>query len=338
MEGEAAGHTENTIMSEIIEKTASSTTNTAPLSATAIAENELGEITWLSSTQGFCECPGKDRHTNQDGRKDCVVYLDRIPSLYCVHSSCAPAIVEANRKLRSAILNASRDSTPRKLTAEDKAKLKEREGQQRLRQRAAKSLPQVLSNQQWTYDQIIADSPVQLTGDEKDHWRLLLEKFEPDDVIWIGDRFHSGKPEHAKHFKTAADWLKESSVPGPLVCPVSFKNNSTARSNDNVLVRRFLVVESDTLTKDQVGAVFKWLRDKVGLELVAIIDTAGKSLHGWFRYPPHEYQVDELKLVLPALGCDPKLFTPSQPVRLPGALRDGKHQKLVYLAKEVTSE
>jgi hypothetical protein len=104
------------------------------------------------------------------------------------------------------------------------------------------------------------------------------------------------------------------------------------------LVRRFLVVESDTLAKDQVGAVFKWLRDKVGLDLVAIVDTAGKSLHGWFRYPAHEFEVEELKLVLPALQCDPKLFTPSQPVRLPGALRDGKRQKLVYLAKEVINE
>ena len=327
-------------MSEIIEKPASSTTNTVTLSATAIAEQQLGEITWVSPDQGYCQCPGRDRHTNQDGRKDCVVYLDRIPSLHCVHSSCAPAIVEANRKLRSAILNGAKegDGSPRRLTAEDKTKLKEREVQERIRQRAAKSLPQVLVNHQWTYSQIVADSPVQLTGDEADHWRLLFEKYKPEDVIWLGDKFDSGKPEHAKHFKTAADWLKQSKVPGPLICPAAFKNNCTARSNDNILVRRFLVVESDTLTKDQVGAVFKWLRDKVGLDLVGIVDTAGKSLHGWFRYPPHEFQVDELKLVLPALQCDPKLFTPSQPVRLPGALRDGKRQKLVYLAKEVASE
>lgn len=327
-------------MKEIIENPASSPANTAPLSATEIAENQLGEISWVSATEGYCECPGKDRHTSKDGGKDCILYLDRIPTLHCLHASCAPAVEEANRKLRAAILYGSKDSDskPRRLTAEEKAKLKERERQERLRQRAAKSLPQILANHQWTYDQIIADSPVQLTGDAKDHWRLLLKKFKPEDVIWIGDKCDSGKPEHAKHFKTAAEWLKERSVPGPLICPATFKNNSTARSNDNVLVRRFLVVESDTLAKDQVGAVFKWLRDRVGLELVAIVDTAGKSLHGWFRFPQHEYEVDELKLVLPALQADPKLFTPSQPVRLPGALRDGKRQKLVYLAKEVASE
>ena len=136
----------------------------------------------------------------------------------------------------------------------------------------------------------------------------------------------------------AYQWLKESNVTGQLICPATFKNNSIARANDNILARRFLVVESDTLTKDQVGAVFRWLKGRVGLDLVAIVDTAGKSLHGWFRHPAHEFQVDELKLVLPALQCDPKLFTPSQPVRLPGALREGKWQKLVYLAKEVVNE
>jgi hypothetical protein len=337
---EAAGHIRITNMTENIENPVSSPANTAPLSATEIAEHQLGQIDWVSPTEGYCECPGKERHTSKDGGKDCILYLDRIPTLHCLHASCAPAIEEANRKLRAAILNGCKegDGKPKRLTAEDKAKLKERDRQERLRQRAAKSLPQVLANHQWTYDQIIADSPVQLAGEERDHWRLLLKKFKPEDVIWIGDKFDSGKAEHAKHFKTATQWLKESSVSAQFICPATFKNNSTARSNDNVLVRRFLVVESDTLAKDQVGAVLKWLRDRVGMDLVAIVDTAGKSLHGWFRFPQHEYEVDELKLVLPALQCDPKLFTPSQPVRLPGALRDWKRQKLVYLAKEVVNE
>ncbi len=327
-------------MKDIIENPASSPANTAPLSAKEIAEQQLSQIDWVSPTEGYCECPGKERHTNQDGKRDCMLYLDRIPTLYCLHASCAPAIEEANRKLRAAILNGCQegDGKPRRLTAEEKAKLKEREHQERLRQRAAKSLPQVLTNHKWTYEQIIADSPTTLTADPKDHWRLLLKKFKCDDVIWIGDKFDSGKPEHAKHFKTAAKWLEECSVRGPLICPATFKNNSTARSNENVLVRRFLAIESDLLTKDQVGAVFRWLKEKVGMDLVAIVDTAGKSLHGWFAFPAHDFEVDELKLILPALQCDPKLFTPSQPVRLPGALREGKYQKLVYLSKEVARE
>jgi hypothetical protein len=76
------------------------------------------------------------------------------------------------------------------------------------------------------------------------------------------------------------------------------------------------------------------MKEQVGMNLRAVVDTAGKSLHAWFDYPPASI-VEDLKIALPELGCDPKLFTASQPVRLPGALRDGKYQKLIYLGKEV---
>jgi hypothetical protein len=321
-------------MEDQIDKVAGTPT-TAPRPASEIAEQHLGEIDWISPTEGYCHCPGRERHSSKDGRRDCILYLDKVLTLYCVHASCGPAVEEANRKLRAAILNGSTDGAkPRRLTGEDRARLRQREDRERIRKRAAKSLPQILTNHQWTYDQITTDSPVQLKGSPQNHWHLLLHKFQPMDTVWIGDTFDSGKPEHARHFKSTAEWLKQSKAPGPFICPASFKNTSIARSNENILARRFLVVESDTLKKDEVGAIFKWLKEKVGLELVAMVDTAGKSLHGWFRYPAQEYVVDELKLILPALQCDPKLFTPSQPVRLPGALRDGKYQKLVYLATD----
>lgn len=319
--------------------TGGSPETTARLSAPEIAEGILGSIDWISDTEGYCECPGKNRHTTKEGEHDCMVYLDHIPTLYCVHANCKSAIDEANRRLRSAILNGTgTEQTKRRLTAEDKVKLQEREKRERIRLRAKKALPQLLARYNWPYATIISDSPVNVVGDEKDHWSLLLEKFKPDDVVWIGDKFHSGKPEHANHFKSVIEWLNTGDASGPFICPATFKNNSYARSNESILERRFLVVESDVLTKDEVGAVFKWLRDVCGLDLVAIVDTAGKSLHGWFRYPEYEDEVEDLKLVLPAYGCDPKLFTPSQPVRLPGALRDSKYQKLVYLSQEVAHE
>ena len=119
---------------------------------------------------------------------------------------------------------------------------------------------------------------------------------------------------------------------GQLTCPATFKSNSFSRSNENILQRRFLVVESDVLSKDQIGAVFKWLKDNVGLRLRAIVDTAGKSLHGWFDYPKKAV-VEELEIILPQLGCDKGLFRASQPCRIPGALRDGRYQSLLYLDK-----
>ena len=45
------------------------------------------------------------------------------------------------------------------------------------------------------------------------------------------------------------------------------------------------MVESDVLSKDDVGAVFKWLRDEVGLNLRAVVDTAGEIIARLVRVP-----------------------------------------------------
>ena len=80
----------------------------------------------------------------------------------------------------------------------------------------------------------------------------------------------------------------------------------------------------------QVGAIFSYLNRRLHFTLHAIIDTAGKSLHGWFDIPKYKLWETRLKAGLQAFGCDPKLFTYSQPVRVPGAWRDGKLQKLIW--------
>ena len=83
-------------------------------------------------------------------------------------------------------------------------------------------------------------------------------------------------------------------------------------------------------TRDEIGAVFAWLNLRLRFNLHCIIDTAGKSLHGWFDAPQSGVLGSRLKVVLTVFGCDPKLFTFSQPVRVPGALRNGKLQRLVW--------
>jgi len=310
-------------------------TQPATRSASEIAEQIFGHIDWMTPTEGYCECPGKKKHTTNDGRRDCCLYLDHVPTLYCLHANCSQAIEKANRNLRAAIFNGGRvgTNTLHRPTAEDKARLRERERAERIRLRASKSLPEILRAFDWPYVEIVKSSPVNITGNETGHWKLLLQKFQPNDLVWIGDKFDSGKEQHATHFRAVDEWLKLGGAPGPFICPAGFKNNSITRSNDNVINRRFLVVESDTLTRDQFGAVLRWLHVGCELKLVAVVDTAGKSLHGWFEF--EEDLPDDLKIVLPALQCDPKLFTPSQPVRLPGALRDGKYQRLVFLSKGV---
>ena len=110
--------------------------------------------------------------------------------------------------------------------------------------------------------------------------------------------------------------------------------SSVSRSNENVDDRAFLVVESDTLTKPQVGAVFQAMRDLFKMKLYGVVDTGGKSLHGWFEKPPKKEWEAQLKAFLVPLGCDPAMFKPSQPVRIPGAKRDDKHQSFLWFCKE----
>jgi len=121
------------------------------------------------------------------------------------------------------------------------------------------------------------------------------------------------------------------------MCSGVFAARSTSRSAKNVRYNRFLVVESDTLSKPEVLAVFRWCRQF--LPLCAIIDTAGKSLHGWFDKLGNPHVKDpaqfkklmkDLKRILPGLGCDDAMFRAAQISRLPGALRDGKRQRLIW--------
>lgn len=309
--------------------------NTNADKAAELAVSLLGPIRFTSSTIGYCECPGTKHHTTPNGPCDCIVYLDNVPTISCFHTNCEPLVKATNVKLREAFATGEVNGKAgcERLTSEQRQYLAKRQKEENVRKRAFNAKGRILTDNVWPYETIIADSPTPVPNECSDHWRSLLNLFEPGDVIWIGDKYDSGKPEHVAHFKTKGEWLQLEHAPAPYICPSTFKSGSHSRGNNQVDARRFLVVESDTLNKDQVGSIFRWLQKRVGLSLKAIVDTAGKSLHGWFTFPSSKVLAD-LELTLPVLECDPKLFTASQPVRLPGALREGKHQRLIYLSGE----
>lgn len=306
--------------------------------AKRLAEGIIGTVRWANDLTGYCTCPGEDSHTTRNAAKDCKVYLDGAPTIHCFHQGCASDVDAANDRLRDAFNEAgiSFDAVDRGTSKEDELRIAKILEHERLRKKAAALCDRIFKLYPWTYEQVVKDSPVLLNGNVIEHGRLLLGLFAPNDVIWTGDKTDSGQPQHAKHFKTAQEWLKEPKLLGPFTCPSTFKPGTHSRSNDNVLGRPFLVVESDSLDKDQVGAVFRWMDQKAGLPLMAVVDTGGKSLHGWFKFPRPDVE-DELRAILPALGCDPGMFRASQPCRLPGVEREaGKYQKLIYLRKENT--
>lgn len=185
----------------------------------------------------------------------------------------------------------------------------------------------------WSPEEIAAASPGPIQRTPWGQAMDLISLFRPRDIIWIGEEWHSGHQRHAHHFRRAADWLKAGILAGPRICPASFHPGVVARARRTVKVRRFLVVECDHLPHAQQGAIFRFLIDQLGLQLRAVVDTAGRSLHGWFDSPPPA-RLAGLRSFLPQLGADPALFNPAQPCRLPGWPRadTGRIPTLIYLA------
>lgn len=187
--------------------------------------------------------------------------------------------------------------------------------------------------QPWSPSDIAKASPAPPPCDPVAQAFALVQLFRPRDVLWIGEEWHSGHWRHARHFRSSAEWLATGVLAGSRICPSSFYPGVVSRAQRTVASRRFLVVESDDLPHDQQGAVFRYLIDQFGLRLRAVVDTAGRSLHGWFDAPPPGL-LARLKSFLPEVGADPALFNPAQPCRLPGWPRADTQRipTLIYLA------
>ena len=315
----------------------------------------VGGVDWQSLVTGYCRCPGEALHTHKTGKKDCRVCVDGVPTIYCFHASCAPAVAAANQRLRRElgapwtltlpdgrvlragdVLQATGLILPRE-TMLARARATGRDaGEQLVLETtvalAARFRPELFERFHWPFAQILEDSPLQVAGrDPEDQFRTWLKLWPAESIVWIGDVYSSGLPAHATHFRPLADWYQIGPVMGNYTCGSAFKPGSFRRSNENIQGQRYLVVESDTLAKDQIGAVFAYLNHRLRYNLHAIIDTAGKSLHGWFDTPRDRQAEARLKAALTVFGCDPKLFTYSQPVRVPGAFREGRLQRMVWL-------
>ena len=321
----------------------------------SIAARLLGVIDWQTEVSGFCRCPGESAHTSRTGAKDCRVNVDGAPTIFCFHASCVSAVAEANKRLRRELGGSPWEITlpgGRVLRNGDVLQgdgtVKTREAisgtrwnaslpddrlvLETVRVMAERFKPELFETFSWPFAQIVEDSPLQVSQrDAEDQFRTWLRLWPAHSTVWIGDVYSSGQPAHRTHFRPLADWYQIGPVMGNFTCGAAFKPGTFSRSNENIEGQRFLVVESDSLTKDQIGAVFAYLNRRLCYNLHAIIDTAGKSLHGWFDAPRNKVVEDRLKAALTVFGCDPKLFTYSQPVRVPGAFREGKLQRIVWL-------
>lgn len=318
--------------------------NTAPSNPTTheIVERYLPQVEWTSEIRGRAPCPGKHKHTTKSHRNDCWVFINGTPTVSCLHDNCREEVAAVNSNIRSAwslfqppldeaAMSEAREKAAQRHSTEAKAKA---------------SLPEILKQFKWDILDIEISSKFRgaYNGQSTD---IFLEKmFEAEDVLWIGDPENTGQERYASHFKKREDWTTnfDAWVYGNYTCASTFKPGTYSRANANVLTTPYLITEGDNVlgivpetdeqklaNKNASGAVARWLQEKVGLTLRAVVDSGNKSLHFWWEMPKKE-TFEELRIILPCLGFDRAMFKPSQPARLAGVIRDnGNEQKLLYI-------
>jgi hypothetical protein len=197
-------------------------------------------------------------------------------------------------------------------------------------------------------------SPIRLLGDPKADRVLLLETlFRPEDLVWIGDRVQPGIL--GVTIKTAGAWItfyRNDGKTAPHICinplngiPTLTKTSDkiSLRGDNNVVAFKYALVEFDDLSReDQIRF---W--SAVKLPIVALIDTAGKSVHALLQVSRlvkvttlDEWATSIKGLLydrlLSPLGVDVACSNPARLSRLPGHYRAEKaaHQRLLWLAPE----
>lgn len=294
----------------------------------------LGPVDWqVLHRSGFINCPGAELHTTATGARDTRLYLDRVPTIFCLHKGCRMKVREANILLRRALLEQG-DWTPPPPTPQQEARRERQMEYERQERRLAVAKDAVLTGYAWPLNSLRAASPVPI---RPYGWPQLLDLFDEKDTIWVGEPHHSGSSMHLRNFRRVTAWRQLAIPPAPFICANPFTAGGVSRTVERIETPRHMVIECDELHPDPVlnremsGAVFKYLLTvRPNLRLRAVIDSGNKSLHGWFTYDAeaHEWAI----AVLPALGVDPATLRLAQPVRAPGYRRDtGRIQELLYL-------
>jgi hypothetical protein len=183
------------------------------------------------------------------------------------------------------------------------------------------------------------ESPVRLDCPHP-HTSLLLEALFPGNPQLCHGSRTRFRTAHLSEFASYAHTL-EQIVPSPMLAKYGWTKSGklSEHSLEATGPRKFIVVEGDKIggepiPKDTQAAVLLHLGELAPLALV--VDSAGKSLHGWF----HCEGVDERKLrnffaYAITLGADAGMWTRSQFVRMPDGRRDNeKMQNILYFNPE----
>lgn len=169
--------------------------------------------------------------------------------------------------------------------------------------------------------------------------RFLTAAFAQGETVCICEQVEEGKPATSGSFIPVEEWIRRFDSPDSLLLKPDredgvfvrinpFKPNLYSGSDNDVAAYRHVLVEFDDKPKAEQE---KLLRDS-GLPISVLIDSGGKSIHGWVRVDAADRKEwdarrDEIYKSIP--GIDPKNKNPSRFSRLPGAWRGENRQKLL---------
>jgi len=177
---------------------------------------------------------------------------------------------------------------------------------------------------------------------EHDGIEVLQRLYDPDERLFIGARHDAG----AGYVLPVSEWITrfergtaipEHIIPNPLTGePGQTKDGKPSYRADSCVARfRFAVVEFDAMSREQ--QIQFW--GGVKLPVVALLDSGGKSVHGWIKIDAAN--ADEwtrrvevnLFDILTAVGADGACKNEARLSRMPGHFRAEKSrwQRVLYL-------
>lgn len=178
--------------------------------------------------------------------------------------------------------------------------------------------------------------------------QILAALFAPDELVCAGLSNESAGVETRDgilRYKDGASKLQYI-VPSPMTDRKGVNKNGSASSRclANTGRRRFLVVENDCGTKIEQAHILNHLASvSEHVPLRMVVDSGGKSLHGWFDVRRLEEPVIRAWFSYAVyLGADVHTWVRCQWVRMPGGTRakdlDSKPQPVVWLCDALRKE
>jgi len=179
-------------------------------------------------------------------------------------------------------------------------------------------------------------TPVETDSEFK---RFLTAAFAQGETVCICEQVEEGRPATSGSFLPVEEWIRRFDSPDSLLLKPDredgvfvrinpFRPNLYSGSDNDVAAYRHVLVEFDDKPRAEQE---KLLRDS-NLPISVLIDSGGKSIHGWVRVDAADRKEwdarrDEIYRAIP--GVDPKNKNPSRFSRLPGAWRGDHQQKLL---------